>query len=233
MKIIKAVIEYNPYGCLLQAENYPGAFSRSKSIDDAIKKIKDDVIKYIIWSNCEALENDYTIEPKKLIESVLNVHDADSDVIFDSEKEPLSYEEYIPLKNLAIKSASDFQALYNSISDKALLLRQPRKTFYGAIPNTANEMYSHTNNVTSYYMKEIGVDAMNMPDIISSRIEAFSVLEKTAVFPADKVFRGSYDEYWSLKKVLRRFILHDRIHGKAMFRAAKELSLSPSNPFNF
>ena len=31
---------------------------------------------------------------------------------------------------------------------------------------------------------------------------------------------GSFDEEWSLRKVLRRFIWHDRIHGKAMYRMA-------------
>lgn len=31
------------------------------------------------------------------------------------------------------------------------------------------------------------------------------------------VFEGSYDELWSLRKVLRRFIWHDRIHAKAMY----------------
>ena len=34
------------------------------------------------------------------------------------------------------------------------------------------------------------------------------------------VYRGSYGEEWSLQKVLRRFIWHDRIHAKAMYRMA-------------
>lgn len=31
---------------------------------------------------------------------------------------------------------------------------------------------------------------------------------------------GSYNEEWSLRKVLRRFIWHDRIHAKAMYKMA-------------
>ena len=39
-------------------------------------------------------------------------------------------------------------------------------------------------------------------------------------FLENQVFLGSYDEEWSLRKVLRRFIWHDRIHAKAMYRMA-------------
>ena len=31
---------------------------------------------------------------------------------------------------------------------------------------------------------------------------------------------GSYDEEWCLRKVLRRFLWHDLIHAKAMYRMA-------------
>lgn len=39
-------------------------------------------------------------------------------------------------------------------------------------------------------------------------------------FLNNNVFDGSYGEKWSLRKVLRRFIWHDRIHAKAMYRMA-------------
>ncbi len=37
------------------------------------------------------------------------------------------------------------------------------------------------------------------------------------------VIEGSYGEAWSLRKVLRRFIWHDRIHAKAMYLMAVKL----------
>ena len=46
------------------------------------------------------------------------------------------------------------------------------------------------------------------------------MLESQPDFLKNTVFRGSYDEEWSLRKVLRRFIWHDRIHAKAMYRMA-------------
>jgi len=46
----------------------------------------------------------------------------------------------------------------------------------------------------------------------------FEILEKNDNFLEANVLMGSYGELWSLSKVLRRFIWHDRIHAKAMYR---------------
>lgn len=47
----------------------------------------------------------------------------------------------------------------------------------------------------------------------------FYLLLRTRLY-AITVCVGSYGEEWSLRKVLRRFIWHDRIHAKAMYRMA-------------
>lgn len=39
-------------------------------------------------------------------------------------------------------------------------------------------------------------------------------------FLQNAVIEVSYGEDWSLRKVLRRFVLHDRIHARAMYRMA-------------
>ncbi len=71
--------------------------------------------------------------------------------------------------------------------------------------------------------------------ILECRQQGFAQLEKQADFLNNKVYRGSYDEEWSLRKVLRRFIWHDRIHSKAMYRmAVKTFGLqSVPNVFHF
>ncbi len=90
-------------------------------------------------------------------------------------------------------------------------------------------------NVNSYYFGEIGVLAENGPDIFSCREKAFAELERQPDFLENRVFLGSYNEEWSLRKVLRRFVWHDRIHAKAMYRGAALLfgKESISNPFFF
>jgi hypothetical protein len=49
-------------------------------------------------------------------------------------------------------------------------------------------------------------------------VSGFEALEKSGNFLSGQVYSGSYGEEWSVPKVLRRFIWHDRIHAKAMFR---------------
>ena len=95
-----------------------------------------------------------------------------------------------------------------------------RDTFYGKVPRTAREMYVHTKNVNAYYFGEINVPADNDGTILECRQRGFAVLEQLPYFLNNALFDGSYGEEWTLRKVLRRFIWHDRIHAKAMYRMA-------------
>lgn len=148
---------------------------------------------------------------------------------------PLDKDEYEYLKQLVIKSARDFKELYDSIPNKQYSVLKTRKTFYGTIPRTADEMYVHTNNVTNFYVREIGLEIDNMEDIVENRIHALECIEKLPNYLENKVYEGCYDEKWSLRKVLRRFIWHDRIHAKAMYRmATKTWNIDEiANPYYF
>ncbi len=170
----------------------------------------------------ELIQDDVEMVIVQEKESDLEIKDADSDVLFASEEEPLSMEEYLKLKDLALKSAADFLRLYDSIPNKKTSVLPMRKTFYGQVPRTAEEMYLHTKNVNSYYFNEIGVDADNEGSILECRKRGFEALEKTPNFLSGLVQEGSYGEMWSVRKVLRRFVWHDRIHAKAMWRMARK-----------
>ena len=222
--ILKAVCEYNEGGCLVYAEDFPGAYVRGRSFESAVEKFPREIGRYLLWANGEEPQ-DLHLEMETVLkkESTLNIRDADSDIIFPSEHEPLTKEEYTKLKILALRSAMDFERLYDSVPDKKAPLVPERETFYGKVPSTAEEMYLHTMNVNSYYFGEIGVDVENGPDILSCREKGFEKLEKREGYLQSPVLTGSYDEEWSLRKLLRRFIWHDRIHAKAMYRRAYEV----------
>ncbi|MBQ8814548.1 MAG: hypothetical protein IJZ85_08650 [Lachnospiraceae bacterium] len=232
-KKVKCIWEHNGSDSLIYSGEHIGAFTRGSSKEIALSKMEQEIKSYLRWKNRNPDEVGATVSEcdigpdaeltTEIIQenSVdLNVADADSDVIFDEEKQPLSMEEYLELKHLALKSAEDFLRLYESIPDKDRSCLPERKTFYGAVPRTAREMYEHTKSVNSYYFGEIDVEADNEGTILACREAGFKALEKRENFLENPVIEGSYGEMWSLRKVLRRFIWHDRIHAKAMYRMA-------------
>lgn len=237
MYLIRAVIEYNEDGFLIYADNYPGAYTRGKTEGEALAKLTGEIRSYQFWATAYAPSQNEPIEIQVVQRkrSDMQICDADTDVIFTSEQVPLTAEEYDKLKALALKSAADFDALYLSIPDKNRTTLQARKTFYGPVPRTAQEMYEHTNNVTDYYVGEIGVTMDNLPNIRENRNIAFEGIESTPDYLNNIVYDGSYGEQWSLRKVLRRFIWHDRIHAKAMYRMATKIwgKGAIRNPYHF
>jgi len=214
---IKCVWEHNGNDSLIYSGNLIGVYTRGVSKEDALKKMESEIISYCAWAGQSVtLPLDIIITQEKVSE--LNIRDADSDVIFDSERTGLTISDYNRLKELALKSAADFYRLYDSFPDKNKSCLPERDTFYGKVPRTAEEMYQHTKNVNSYYWGEIGVEVGNEGTILENRTRGFEILEKSDGFLEANVLEGSYGELWSLSKVLRRFIWHDRIHAKALYR---------------
>ena len=226
--------EYNEKGCLLYSIDFVGAYARGESIENALPKFSHEIAQYCKWRN---IDYDGVCLNRIIQQTVadVDVSDADSSIIFDLEKAALTVEEYASLRDLTLKSAQDFLILYESVPDKTGTILQPRETFYGDKPITVQQMYEHTKSVNNYYFAEIDVAATNEPDIYLCRKAGFDALEKTSDFLSNPVIDGSYGEQWSLRKVLRRFIWHDRIHAKAMYKMACQLcgKENIANPFMF
>ena len=231
---IKCVWEHNGNDTLLYAIDYIGAYTRGESLEIAKAKMPGEILSYLKWLG-EGVTDSIEIIVTQEKDSDLAIKDADSDVLFESEKAPLTTDEYEKLKALALKSAKDFLALYESIPDKSATAIAERKTFYGNVPRSADEMYEHTKSVNEYYFAEIDVDADNSGNIYECRKRGFEILETKPDYLNNSVIEGSYGEDWSLQKVLRRFIWHDRIHARAMYRMAVKVfgAENIANPFCF
>ena len=231
---MRCVWEHNGNDTLLYAVDYIGAYTRGDNLDAAVAKMQGEIRSYCVWlgQNGEQITEIEIVQEKS---SDLQIADADSDVLFDAEKEPFSKEEYEELKRLVLKSAQDFYVLYASITSKNESALPPRRTFYGNVPRTAQEMYEHTKSVNAYYFAEIGIDADNDGSIHDCRKRGFERLEQTEGFLDNPVVEGSYDELWTLRKVMRRFLWHDRIHAKAMYRMAVKTfgDFGADNTFHF
>ncbi len=216
---LRCVWEHNGKDSLLYFPAFPGAYVRGADFAEAKAKIPFELASYCAWRQIPPVAAE-EISVVQDAPCTLAVSDADSDVLFAAEKQPLTREEYEELKTLALKSAADFLSLYNAIPEKDRSLRAPRQTFYGAVPASGEETYFHTKNVNAYYFGEIGIAADNEGDILTCRQRGFARLEETEGFLENPVFVGSYGESWTLRKVLRRFLWHDRIHAKALYRRA-------------
>ena len=229
---MRCVWEHNGNDTLLYSVDYIGAYTRGNSLAAAMSKMSAEIDAYSLWCG-QKCGHETGIEIIQEKDGDLQVADADSDILFDTEKAPLSREEYEELKALVLKSARDFYTLYSSISNKNESCLPPRRTFYGDVPRTALEMYEHTKNVNSYYFAEIDVDVDNEGTIYDCRKRGFEHLEQRPNFLDNAVIEGSYDELWSLRKVMRRFLWHDRIHAKAMYRMAVKTfgALGANNTF--
>lgn len=225
---IRCIWEHNGEDTLLYAENFPGAFTRGENKEIALSKMENEVRSYLAWAGKPCPEE---LAPVIVQEqsSTLSIADADSDVLFHQELAPLQAAEYEALKALVMQSARDFQALYEAIPDQDRTCLPPRKTFYGAVPRTAREMYEHTKNVNDYYFGEIGVTADHEGTIVECRLRGFAALERQEGYLQNTAMEGSYGETWTLRKVLRRFLWHDRIHAKAMYRMARQTFPEPVN----
>ena len=217
--LVRCIWEHNGEDTLLWAEDLPGAYTRGKSLGEAMAKMPAEAASFLKWRGVFITEP-VTTEVAEDRSCDLNVRDADSDVLFGAEDAPLTREEYETLKALALKSAADFQTLYDAVPDKDASVLPRRKTFYGDVPRTAREMYDHTKSVNDYYFGEIGAETDHDGGIAECRARGFSALEQLPGFLEKPASEGSYGEFWSLRKVLRRFLWHDRTHARAMYRMA-------------
>jgi len=230
---MKAALEYSDNGCILYSLDCPGAFARGRSREEAAVKLPADVEAFCRWAGLDVPAGEVeTVEEKYQPE--MKVEDADSDMLFASERQPMTGEEYTALRELVLKSARDFDTLYASIPDPDAPLGEARGTFYGEYPDTARKMFAHTNSVTAYYVGEIGAEVDNLPGCYENRVNGLAAMEAIPDFLNLPVIEGSYDEEWSVRKVLRRFLWHDRIHARAMYRRAKAVwGDRIADPFRF
>ena len=219
---LSCIWEHNGDDTLLYVRDLPGAYARGRNLEAAAAKLPAEVRTWRKWAGLppEAYEG-FALTWEQT--SQLNIRDADSDVMFPGEGEPLTAEEYERWKATVLRSAEDFQRLYDRLPDPDASDLPERKTFYGPVPRTGREMYLHTKNVNAYYFWEIGVDTDNEGSIAECRRRGFGELEKLPGFLEMGARAGSYGEMWSLRKLLRRFLWHDRIHARAMYRMAVRL----------
>lgn len=216
---LSVAFETNGKGFIGFVVELPGAFVRGKTEGEALSKINIEVNSYLRWLGYSKTHNfEFQVIQRHL--SNLMVEDADNEILLDADREYLDEKEFKELLNLVHYSGVSFFSLYESSVFKDWV-DEPRirKTFYGENPKTIQEIFNHVSRTQYYYLSRIKLK-------FSEEETDFLKIREMCLLEFSKIFYGSNnllvyyidEESWTIRKVLRRFIWHDRIHGKAITR---------------
>lgn len=228
---VQAVKEYNAKGCLIYCANLPGVFVRGRTEEEAISKIANAVEEYLRWIYKEkSWTQEMSAFPSVMTEIVQRfeskrmIEEAETEVLFESELTPVSDEELKYWKKILLDSARDFQVMYDSILDKDVTNKPLRRTFYGCMPQTPREIYEHVNEWTTKYFEKIGISFERSSDIgTNRRVGVELLLKKNACLQQQGIMTDESGEQWTVRKVIRRILWHERIHGKSLYKMAVRL----------
>lgn len=218
----------------------PGAFVRGPSEEEAVSKAQGEAESYLRWLGQKRAQSP-RVRIVQTLQCRLTVEDADCEILLADDKQQMSDQEFRLLAELAKYSGITFNTLFDSAKlkdwvDEARI----RTTFYGQNKKTIREIFDHVKQTQCFYISRTGLSLnenreepfMRMRDLsLETLASLFRKSEKSKIYTLD-------GEDWTLKKILRRFIWHDRIHGKAIVRILekqRQLRLVDSyeDPFKF
>lgn len=222
---INVIVESNEQGYMVHLKDYPGSYTRGESENIALAKVSSEVKRYCKWAGWDIPIHTQLVVIKRCYTNA-RIDDGDTEVLIDFDKDKISNRCFAEYCRLAMYSAQSFQILYNSLPDKQWVdFSKQRKTFYGNTPCTAEDMIQHVDMVQEYYMSRIGIDIkISSNEFLNNRMLCLKVIEE---FWSNNVTSNIFNidnELWTLLKVLRRFIWHDLIHGKALYRLGLKIT---------
>ena len=236
---ISVAVETNGRGFIGFIVQLPGAYVRGETEEEALSKVDSEAGSYAKWLGVEPRVHYETHVSQRHV-CTLAVEDADSEILLDEDKSRMSDYAFKELSDLARYSGETFYALYrNAELENWVDERRIRKTFYGETPKTIREILEHVNGTQYYYLSRANLTLKERTGgFLQVRRNCLSILRDLFEEQQnDQLFRVDNEE-WTLRKILRRFVWHDRIHGKAIVRIMqkqKQLGLIAGfeDPFRF
>jgi hypothetical protein len=211
--------ETNGKGYLGYIVELPGAFIRGETEEEALKKVPREVSSYLRWLDTKPME-DYSVQVIQMHQSNLTVEDADSEILLEADKGALEEGKYKNLLDIVLHSGETFLRIYESAVFRDWVDESRiRKTFYGQNPKTIREIFEHVKRCQYYYLSRMRME-------FETEEEDFRKIRPFCLQKLQDLYRQHNNllivaidnEQWTLKKVLRRFIWHERIHARAIMR---------------
>jgi len=237
--MLSLAFETNGRGCLGYILQLPGAYVRARTEREALSKVRSEMKSYSRWLGAKPSPSVRTMIVQ-WHQSQLQVEDADSEILLDVDRRPFLDGEFTTMLDLVRYSGETIFKAYEQAELKEWVDESRlRNTFYGVVPSTIQEMLGHVNGAQHFYMARLGVPLENVTDdFLEVRRRCVDELSSLHDSGVNSNLFSSENELWTLKKVLRRLVWHDRIHGKAMIRIlAKQKGMKLiddfSDPFRF
>ncbi len=241
-------VESNGKGVIGFIVDLPGGFVRGRTEAEAVSKVNAEASRYLAWAGLGGGIIVVGGEGKasgrfqgfvvQRCTSGLAVEDADSLILLDADRRKMHADEFRALSDLALYSGQTFESLYQGAELKDWVdPSKVRSTFHGPCPSTIEATRSHVSKTQAYYLSRLGLSLQEGEFMMMRRL-GLSLLHKEFEAHGNKPPVEVEGELWTLKKVLRRFVWHDRIHAKAierMMRKQQQLGLIPGypDPFRF
>jgi hypothetical protein len=233
-------LETNGKGFMGFIIELPGSFVRGIEEQEIFSKVPAEAQSYLEW-----LESHSQVPEKVRVvqrhQCKSTVEDGDCEILLDTDQESAAPIEFTKLVELAKYSGQTFWSLCKTseLRDWVDPARK-RSTFYGETPGTIVETYNHVNRTQYYYLSRTGIRFQedSQFDFVRRRGYCLDQIEKMFAKNGNSQLFEVDNEQWTLKKILRRFIWHDRIHGKAIVRILHKQKLlgligDYQDPFHF
>lgn len=90
MESINAALEYSENGFSAWAEDYPGAYSRGETREEALAKLPVEVSRYLVWAQGSSTPEVEHLPVKLVLERKceLEINEADTGILLPTEKLP-------------------------------------------------------------------------------------------------------------------------------------------------
>ncbi len=234
---LTVAVESNGKGFIGFIVDLPGAFVRGRTESEAMSKVNAEAGRFLAWAGMGGSGRFQGFVVQRCV-SRLAVEDADSLILVDADRRKMRPEEFRAFSDLALYSGQTFEGVYQGAKLKGWVdPAKVRASFHGPCPSTIEATRSHVARTQAYYLSRLGLP-LQEGDFMMMRRLGLNLLGKEFEAHANKPPVEVDGELWTLKKVLRRLVWHDRVHAKAiarMMRKQEQLGLVSDypDPFHF
>ncbi|MCI1749245.1 MAG: hypothetical protein LKI24_15000 [Acidipropionibacterium sp.] len=224
---MEIVCETNGHGFMAWPVGYDGSFVRGATLELVRAKRDGELVAWAEWTKQPDVR--VTDWHETIKETGACVEDGDTEILLATDVDGYCDEaELRGVCAIAQHSAvqvDEVRARCSDILDHVDPAMQ-RSTFYGDVFATVEGQYGHLINTQRYYLQCVGTDAdvAGVPLSESRQRVTTALIEFYAELGNSLIIDEESGEGWTIRKVIRRLIAHDRIHGKAMERMRCRLS---------